>query len=372
MTPLSTQSRTWAITSATNLHARFDPRHNHLNAMRLVLAITVAVCHGMELGFGHQPTISGVELGDLAVDAFFVLSGFLLAGSYLRLDSIRRYVWHRFLRIMPGFWVCLAVTALIVAPAIAAIQGRGAASVFTGDESAFHFILRDSTLMMRQFGINGLPQDVPAPGILNGSLWTLFYEAICYATVIGLGLVGALRRRPALTLAVIGMLWILTVLHAGEFVIIGPERVLRFTFLFLIGSAMFLYARVMPMTAWFAAASAVVLIAGLVWTPDYRAVAAPALAYLCLWFAVIRPPKATASSDFSYGLYVYHWPIFQLLAVAGLAESGHPVFIITGLILALSAALLSWYLIERPCLTFKNAAWIYPGGVRSRPTAMGG
>ena len=343
---------------APNLQNQFNPRRNHLSSIRLVLSVTVVLAHAMDLGFSHQPTIAGTQVGDLAVDAFFVLSGFLLTGSYLRLGSIRRYVWHRFLRIMPGFWVCLLVTALLVAPAIAWMQGRSPGSVFTGERSAFDFLIADSMLLMREFGISGLPLNVPAEGVMNGSLWTLFYEAICYLTVIGLGIIGALRRWPRLTLAVVVLLWSVTVINASGFQIVTQERLLRFTLMFLIGAVMFLYARQVPIQGRLAVLSLLVLGMSLVLLPDYRALAAPAFAYLCLWFAVVYPPKKVPVSDYSYGIYVYHWPVLQLLVVAGASELGEPWYIAIGLALALGAAFVSWRLVERPCLRFKDAAWV--------------
>lgn len=343
---------------AGSLLERFDPRRNHLSTIRLALAMTVAVTHAMDIGFGHQPTIGAMNLGDLAVDAFFVLSGFLLVGSYLRLNSIRRYVWHRFLRIMPAFWVCLLVMAFVVAPLIAWLQGRSALSVFAGPQSAFDFLLANAFLLIRQFGITGLPADVPQANVLNGSLWTLFYEALCYAAVIVLGLLGALRRRPVIALTVVGLLWAATALNAFGPQVISQERILRFTFLFLIGSVMYLYAGRIPVRTGLAAASAVLLTTALVWIPDYRTVATPALAYLCLWLTVIRPPATNSRSDYSYGLYVFHAPILQVLAVTDTMRLGEPVFILLGVTLAFGAAVLSWVTVERPALRFKDATWL--------------
>ncbi|HST81866.1 MAG TPA: acyltransferase [Kineosporiaceae bacterium] len=341
-----------------SLGERFDPRRNHLGTIRLVLALVVAVTHAMELGFAHQPGIGGAFLSDLAVDAFFVLSGFLLAGSYLRLESVRRYAWHRFLRIMPAFWVCLLVIALVVAPLIAWLQGRAALSVFTGPQSAVDFLRANAFLPIRQFGIAGLPVDVLQAGVLNGSLWTLFYEALCYTFVIVLGLLGALRRRPAMALAVVGLLWAVTALNTFGPQIISQERFLRLTFMFLIGSVMSLYAGRIPMRSGLAAASVALVLAALVWLPDYRAVAAPAFGYLCLWLTVVRPPATNLRSDYSYGLYVYHWPILQILAVTDTMRLTEPVFVLLGVILAFGAAVLSWVWVERPALRFKDAAWV--------------
>jgi len=335
--------------------------------MRLVLASVVAVVHGLQLGFGHQPHLGHAAYGELAVDAFFVLSGFLLAGSYLRLGSIRRYVWHRFLRIMPGFWVCLLVTALVVAPVVARIQGVPLASVFSGDQSALRFLISDAMLLMRQFGVAGLPTDVPVPGVLNGALWTLFYEALCYAGIIGLGLIGGLKRRPWITLVTLGLFWVLTILDVAGVVVVNQERILRFSLMFLIGSALFLYADRIPLRGDIAVAAVALLLGALLFLPDYRALAGPALAYLCLWFVVVRPPRTIPESDFSYGLYVYHWPVLQVLVVLGVNDLGRVPFLIIGITLALAAAFCSWNLIERRALRFKSATTSDPSAQLNEP-----
>lgn len=339
-----------------SLQERFDPRHNHLNRMRLGLALGVAFTHALEIGFGYQPHIGTTGYGELAVDAFFVLSGFLLAGSFVRLESVPRYVWHRFLRIMPGFWTCLLITALVVAPLVALRQGRSAGSVFSGDESAVDYLVRNCLLLIQQYGIAGLPTGVPQAGVLNGSLWTLFYEALCYAAVVLLGLVGALRRRPMIMLAVVGALWAATALNAAGVQVVGAERPLRFALMFLIGSALFVHARRVPVRGSLALVALALLVAALLWLPDYRAPAAPAFGYLCLVVAVTRPPASTSRTDVSYGLYVYHWPILQLLVAFEGHRLGQPVFVVLGLGLAFLAAQASWRLVESPALRFKDAA----------------
>lgn len=129
-----------AVSATTTLESEFDPRNNALNVMRLVLAALVAVVHASVLGFDFQPQIGSTQIGALAVDAFFVLSGFLVVRSYLRLNSFRRYVWHRALRIMPGFWVCMLATAFVFAPLLAVIMGRSATSVLSGQDSAISYL----------------------------------------------------------------------------------------------------------------------------------------------------------------------------------------------------------------------------------------
>jgi peptidoglycan/LPS O-acetylase OafA/YrhL len=347
---------------ARSLQDRFDLRRNHLTLIRLGLATVVAMVHALELGFGYQPAIGYTQVGNLAVDAFFVLSGFLITASYLRLKSVGRYLWHRFLRIMPGFWICLILTAVVVAPVLAVLQGRSAGSVFTTSrDSALDYLIANAALHIRQFGIAGLPEDVPVPGVLDGALWTLFYEAVCYVGVIALGAVGALHRRRALTLLVLAGVWLVVTADTLGFQVVGQDRMPRFALLFLLGTAAWLYAHRIPITPYRAAGALAVLVASLVLLPQYEPVGGAALAYLCLWLAVVRPPSNPPHRDLSYGLYIYHWPVQQLLVVAGLAAWGRPAFVTISVALALIAATASWRWVEKPALGWKDAAGLRRG-----------
>lgn len=79
--------------------------------------------------------LGAVHAGRFGLDGFFILSGFLVTRSFLALDPLPRFIWHRFLRIMPGFWVCLLVTTFVVAPAAALLHGLPALTPFTGEPS---------------------------------------------------------------------------------------------------------------------------------------------------------------------------------------------------------------------------------------------
>lgn len=56
----------------------------------------------------------------------------------------------------------------------------------------------NSALLMRQFQIADIFADAPHAAAIDGSLWTLFYEAVCYALVGHMGILGVLHRRPGL------------------------------------------------------------------------------------------------------------------------------------------------------------------------------
>ena len=371
-------------TPTLSLADRFDPRRNNLTVQRLILAGVVVLVHGQSLSSDTQPSVFRADLGELAVDGFFVLSGFLVTRSALRLDSVRRFAWHRALRILPGFWACLLVTGLVVAPLLAVLEGRSALSVFTGPDSAPQYVLRNGALLIRQFGISGLREDEFMPGVMDGSLWSLFYEAICYAAVGALALAGVLVPRPtpvggrhsahplrllvhrrSLVAVVVAGLWVTLVLDKlGVAVPMHMGR--QMTFVFLIGALAQLYAEHIPMDWRLAAVGAMIWLGSCALMHEYRLVGGLAFGYLLLWLAaaarVIPQPRA----DLSYGVYMYHWPIDTILLGLGLGAAGLPVFLVCSAVLTAAVAAGSWFVIESPALRFKNVRWVQRPGLRSR------
>lgn len=337
------------------LASTFDPRANSLDMLRLILATTVAVAHAGAIGYGRQPRLGVTEVGAMAVDAFFVLSGFLVARSYLQLGSLGRYAWHRFLRIMPGFWICLLVTAAVVAPLIAVLEGRPAFSVFP---QAWSYLTHNGALFMRNFAVADLPTQTNQPFVVNGALWTLFYEAVCYVGVGVLGVFGVLRRSP--WLVAVGTLATFAVI-AGQgagLVPVHGELFLRFFLMFGLGTLGLLYARRLSMRGSWAVLALLVLAVTLALGHDYRGLGGGfAFAYLCL-FAMARTPwlRQRPRADLSYGMYVYHWPIETLLVLAGATALTQVGYTLLAVICAGLAALVSWQLVEHPALARKSMA----------------
>src|SRR4051812_9517714 len=109
------------------LSEAFDPRVNSFTLVRLLLATAVAYAHALSFAGGtFEPFVMlhprhAENMASIAVHAFFIISGFLITGSYLHAPSTLRYLWHRFLRIFPGFWVSLLMTVAVIGPLIVLI-----------------------------------------------------------------------------------------------------------------------------------------------------------------------------------------------------------------------------------------------------------
>lgn len=358
----------------STLRSKFDPRQNSFDVLRLLFALLVAASHGVAIRTGYQARWGVSTLGDFGLDGFFILSGFLVTRSWLTLDSFPRFAWHRFLRIMPGFWVCLMLTSLVVAPLAAWLQGMAVTTPFTGDPSALRYLLGNSALLIVQYDIAGILADTPKGASFNGALWTLFFETFCYVIVAGLGVVGALRGRRIVVPVILGVLAVLTIMQEAGLPVLVNDRVLRLTFVFLLGAAACLYADRLPMRTDLAVASAGIFLLSVTIFEDYRVLGAAPLAYLFIWFGACFRWPWSLRTDLSYGMYIYHWPTMQLLALTGIGTLAPPLFLLLGLSITAAMALVSWFLVERPALRRKHSmlpvrvaeAMRRAGGSRSR------
>jgi len=330
----------------------FDPRANALNLIRLVLALFVIVWHAFPL--------TGTEIHDpwarqlvsrLSVDGFFAISGFLIVSSWTRHPRWAVFLRARVLRIFPAFWICLALTAFAFAPT--AVLMRGAAFPDGFASEALSFVWRNALLRISQFGIAGTPADVPEAGVWNGALWTLFWEFSCYLGVLAVGLTGLLRRR--LTVAGLFSAALLAVLLTSYGPISNGSAQIgsRLGLMFAAGALIHRYRHAIPVRGVLVAVAAMlVLVSGAL--PEYSPLAALPLAYLVIALGALGThPRLRVRQDISYGVYIYGFPVQQLLATAGAGVLGVPSFAAISLVATLPLAAASWFLVEKPALRFK-------------------
>lgn len=184
-----------------------DPAANCMGVLRLVLALLVILSHAFLCGsFGPDPLLvfsqHHIDWGSFAVHGFFVLSGFLVAQSWDRLKSSRKFLANRVLRIMPGYWLCLLLTAVVLAPCLWALLDKSG-SYWHSDPSPFTYLTKNWLLVQKQRDIGSLTSGLGVPHYFNTSLWTLASEFACYVGVLCLGLVGVMRRRSWWLIAVL-------------------------------------------------------------------------------------------------------------------------------------------------------------------------
>ncbi|MEU0548432.1 acyltransferase [Micromonospora sp. NPDC005979] len=369
------------------LQGRFSAQHNAFGVLRLAMACGVIIAHAGPLGFGTANIGAATfgrqsDLGTLCLYGFFLISGFLITDSALR-STLRQYLRARALRVFPGLWVCLLVTAFVFAP-LAAFYENGSLDGFWGHpEGPFDYVLTNIAASMEQFPISGLLADTPygqivgGPSAFDGALWTLRYDLALYAVVAVLMVTSVLRRAPRAVLVLTGGCYALILADffaasswssrppqhgaIGPFPLIGAfaaDWTLMLGFLFLLGAAARLYAHRVPMNSTLAVLAAVTLV-GSLWLGGFFAVGLPAFAYLVLFAAVALPKRWSRVSrrhDYTYGIYIYGFPVQQLTALLGGTRFGILGYIVLSLLGSLLLAALSWHLVERPALGFKTGS----------------
>jgi peptidoglycan/LPS O-acetylase OafA/YrhL len=334
----------------------FDPRSNALNALRLAMAAEVILWHSFAVTGGRLPSAAARQLlFGVGVDGFFAISGFLITASWLNNPRVRAYVVNRALRILPGLYVCLAVTAFVIAPIGVAIQGGPAARLLLSS-APFEYVLENAAIVVLRFDVGGTPTGVPISGMWNGSLWTLIYEVLCYAAVAVLGLAGLAHRRW--TSAVMLALSVLLAACLPPMTFPGVwsnwQCIARFAIMFAAGALIYQWKDTIP-ARWSLVALCVVIVLASGLLPDYRLVGGVPLAYaLIISGALIHNRYLRLPTDLSYGVYIYAFPVQQLLVISGLEGMNPFVFAIIATAATLPVAALSWFLIEKPALSFKS------------------
>src|SRR4051812_22178698 len=112
---------------AQRVHARSGMRDNNFDTMRFVAALCVVISHSFPLSYGDtatQPLFllshGQTTLGTVSVYIFFVLSGFLITGSFKR-QPLYQFVLARGLRLFPGLAVVLFILTFLVGPILTTI-----------------------------------------------------------------------------------------------------------------------------------------------------------------------------------------------------------------------------------------------------------
>jgi len=204
-------------------------------------------------------------------------------------------------------------------------------------------------------------RDNPQPSGINGSLWSLPYECVCYLVLALLGAVGVLRRGRFGLVILYGVLWALyafSCLDAEYFRECFPSPwippIVMLALYFSAGSVCYLYRESIPASKILFAASILLLAAGLTFG-SFALVAPIAMSYASMCLAFWLPIRRfDAWGDFSYGTYIYAFPVQQGLALLGVHKNGLTAFLASTVLITLLLAALSYHCVEGPSLRWKN------------------
>ena len=355
-----------ALAGGGTLGTVFNPKKNAIGFLRFFFAAMVVFSHSFPLGgFNTEPlwqfSHGREHFGTLGVICFFIVSGFLITRSQVSSRSIAEYLWHRFLRIMPGFWACLLVIVCFFAP-LAYWLERGSLDGVVGlyGSPVQAYLKANWLLDIHLNTIGDLLQRNPFKGAIDGSLWTLGYEFRCYLCVAALGIFGCTRRWRSFTLLFAAAMYLVYALFGENPTLLAkilPRfvdiMILKLAVYFFAGSIMFLYREYIPINRFLGIAALIVTLCGLHYNVCH-ATGPIGISYLVLYAACRLPITAfDRQGDFSYGLYLYAFPIQQILALATINRAGFFPYFLCSLTLATGFGMISYFTVEKPALKLK-------------------
>ena len=342
-------------------------RNDNFLLLRMIAASMVIYGHANPITGGTGPKEFfrwlhwGTYSGHIAVLIFFIVSGFLITGSFDRNPNPLRFAAARVLRIGPAYLACILLTVFVLGVAYTSLPTQD----YLSHPKTQGFLTRALTVGKSfQWTLPGVFTDNPDRATINGSLWTLPVEARMYLWVFVLGIFGlfAVRWLGNLTvvlLLVIGFLApkLLPMMdHANWFPLAGA---------FAIGGACYLNRSVVP-----ASGRLLLLLAFTAYalrrTPVYHYAFLLALAAFVFWFAYRIPWRGyNRFGDYSYGTYLWGWPVQQMVAHHWPMLAPIPNALIA-LPIAILLGVLSWKFVEKPALSLLRG-WPAPPSWLRRP-----
>jgi peptidoglycan/LPS O-acetylase OafA/YrhL len=359
-TVLNNKSNNSTAPKISGLPMVVGERNNNFNFLRLVFAILVLLSHSPELVDGNRSreiltkVFGTISFGELAVEGFFLLSGYMIIKSWLQKPDLKAFGKKRIARIYPGF-----IVATLFSIFLFGLLGANNMSSYLHSINYLRCLFFAITLMgpPTPDTFNGTPYP-----IVNGAMWTLSYEFRCYMLVAILGVYGinGCRKIWLFILA-----FMITVVFAcsffdinkynffGSFYIFGvPSEIIQLFSCFATGACFYLYHDKVKYKFPWAVTSFFMLICCLFYSKITN-ISFCILGGYCIFyfsFCNINILKIFQKfPDISYGLYLYGWPIQKLLLWNFPSLSPWTLFLLAWVVSSIFG-FMSWKLVESPAL----------------------
>lgn len=335
-------------------------RDNNFNLLRMLAAIFIAFYHAHFMALGNLTDDNLYYLYDLSqivLNFFFITSGFLIARSFMRRGDLLSYAVARFLRLVPGVFVLSLITVFLMGPFVTEV---GLMDYFSSMQTWLYVPL--TSVLVPDRVLPGVFDSNVNPHQVNEALWTLRYEVACYIALALLGISGFLRNEGRFR-------WlILAVLVGFGIVSFGTDlrsfnainHLMHFGLSFFIGICFYIYRGFIRLN--YLIMFGLIFLAFGLYLQLGRVIAEPfviaASAYLTFWLAYVPGGfvrRYNQLGDYSYGVYIYHFPLQQVLVHYFGGYSPFSLFAVS-LPLSLIFAVLSWRLVEKPCLSLLSYA----------------
>lgn len=342
---------------------------NNFDILRLIAAIFVIITHSYallglpETDVLYRLTLGTASLSRLGLWIFFIMSGYLVTASALSSTRVTSYIAKRTLRIVPACWVALILAALVLGPIITTVP---LGEYFSASQTWAY--LKGLSLFRMQYDLPGVFQTNPHVGAVNGSLWTIPYEVTLYGIPALLILV---KKYMHVLRYVLFFVWITgAALHSWwsplvdavtvPFLQLNLWFICHFGLFFLGGALLYLFKKEVTQTG------AALGLCTILWMFSWQYGYAEQITYVVLPYMLMCVAFAPAAqlqsfwnkqkqlADISYGMYIYAFPVQQLIVYYWREQLGVVTLALSAIVLTIPLAILSRTLIEMPALRLKK------------------
>lgn len=344
-------------------------RHNNFDLLRFIAATLVMFSHSYLVtgNFQREPLVrltgDFLDLGKLGVRIFFTISGYLITKSMFRQSSLSSFVWARFLRIFPGLLATSLFCAFVIGPICTTLP----AHEYFASGKPYNFVWLLTTLHVFNNYLPGVFLSNPFPNLVNSPIWTLQAELMMYILVLVIGVLLLIWKRQFKKIFIsVPVLLAVFILCKGFMPL--PQwyegHFYSWAILFLLGMCSYLLrSKILLNIPLFVI---MVLVLGALF--HFQSLFKEYFLDVTLVYGIlifVYHPQLQVNSfhklgDFSYGLYIYAFPIQQML-ILKLPELKPLLHFTLSFPLALTLAIFSWYFIESPALKLKHLKLKFPG-----------
>lgn len=337
--------------------------------LRIALATAIVLNHSFLIVLGSYETplnYKAFGVFEATQPMFFALSGFLISGSAQRL-RLKDFLLNRSIRIVPALAVDIFVSAMLLGP----ILTTASLQDYFGEPQFSHYFL--NIIGFIHYELPGVFDSNPFPHQVNGSLWTVPYEIGCYALMSGLILFGCVKSARLISGTFVGFTLLYYGLRYWFSFHVSPlasgtpihsylnnflsDRGNFLYFHFLAGSLVYVLRERIPYSKVLLTASIAIIATSTfgVFGAATPVVLSIPIAYVTVFIGLQRVPRVPLYSrgDYSYGVYLYAYPLQQML-IKKLPGLSIPIHFVLSMVLVTGVAMISWHFVEKPILKVRK------------------
>lgn len=333
-------------------------RSYNLNFIKFIAAILVIYSHSFYVcyGKGHSDpmdvfTNGRVSFGAIAVAIFLFVSGLYVSKSLEKCKSGKIYFGARIVRIFPLLITIILLTTFVLGPILTNLPLKE----YLTDLETYRYLRY--IILIPIYSLPGVFTTNPT-SVVNGPLWTLVLEMICYVLLYILYQLGFFDKRKSLLVGVVLVIGILFLTIDIVPMITNLSNYLRPLFLFFIGMLCYIWRDNIVLDNRIAMVSFILMvICFYLQMPNLALLIF--LPYCICWisyFEIQCSKQLSLLGNYSYAIYLIAYPIQQTLRLS--IETITPIMntVLTSFI-AIGIAILLNKCIEEPCIKFYNKKW---------------